>query len=46
MAIPADGRKVAFADPSALAVVTLESNSYEGFTLPVQYAVGLAVSPD
>ena len=46
MAISSDGRKVAFADPSGLAVVTLEGNTFERFELPVQHEVAMMWSPD
>jgi hypothetical protein len=46
MAISSNGRQVAFADPSGLAIVTLADNTFRRFTLPVHHAVALAWSPD
>lgn len=45
-AIAADGRSVAFADPSGLVVVDLRDNSYERFELPVHHAVALDFTAD
>jgi hypothetical protein len=44
--ISSDGRRVAFADPSGLAVVTLDGNTFERFELPVRHEVALMWSPD
>jgi hypothetical protein len=46
LAISSDGRKVAFADPSGLVVVTLDGNTFDRFELPVDHEVALMWSPD
>lgn len=45
-AITADGRKVAFADPSGLVTVDLRDNAFKRFDLPVREAIALEWSPD
>jgi hypothetical protein len=46
MAISADGRHLAFSDPSALVAVDLRDNTFERFELPVDEAITLEWSPD